>query len=227
MHRGLLVIALALPALHCDTARPSKAGPPEESKVSADAQTLQRIARVDPVHADTMSRQPTTFTSQALSFYKRFKLLKAEVRLPHRALQFRYADDGNQVINLMAADAQTIYRINQDEGLALDAAQVPEYVKFFISNTEGGKHKVVESAADVVWLPAAASDAALSAKKAEASAKLHPVRVTQGAEGFETVATVLSGNQLTETTLLVRKSGRVQQVKQEVVASELPVPAVR
>ncbi|MBZ4419506.1 hypothetical protein [Myxococcus sp. RHSTA-1-4] len=227
MSRVLLAVALALAVLHCESARSPKAGPMEESKVNADAQTLQRIAQVDPVHADTMSRQPTTFTSQPLSFYKRFKLLKAEVRLPHRALQFRYADDGKHVVNLTAGDPQSIYKINQDEGLALDASQVAEYVKFFVANTDGGKQKVVEGAADIVWLPATNTDAALGAKKADAVAKLHPVQVSQGAEGFEAVATVLMGSQLVETTFQVRKSGRVQPLKQQVVVEGMPVPVVR
>jgi hypothetical protein len=227
MRRAWLAVALALPALNCDSARSPKTGPQEESKVNADAQTLQRIAQVDPVHADTMSRQPTTFTSQPLSFYKRFKLLKAQVRLPHRELQFRYADDGQRVVNLSAGDPQSIYKINQDEGLALEASQVPEYVKFFVAHTEGGKHQVVERAEDIHWLPDASTDAALSAKKADATAKLHPVQVSQGAEGFEAVATVLMGSQLVETTFQVRKSGRVQPLKQQVVVEGMPVPYVR
>ena len=100
-------------------------------------------------------------------------------------------------------------------------------MKFFVANTESGKHRVVESAADIAWLPATSTDEALSAKRADATAKLHPVRVTPGAEGFEAVATVLMGSQLVETTFQVRKSGRVQPLKQQVVVEGMPIPAVR
>ncbi|RKG72120.1 hypothetical protein D7W79_29450 [Corallococcus exercitus] len=214
---------------HCDTARPSKAGTQEEPKVNADAETLQRIERVDPVHAGTIQQNlaATAFTRQPLGFYQRFQLVTVDVRLPHRALRFKYADDGKVAVNLTPATAEAIYKVNQDEALSLEAAEVPAYLRFFVENTEGGKRRLVERAEDVQWLPATNTDAALGARKAEAVAKLHPVKVSDGPEGFQASALVLVGNQLLACDFTVRKGGKVQLVNQQVAAESLPVPAVR
>ncbi len=201
-------------------------GASEEPKVTTDPQLLQRIAQVDPVHADTMSRTPTVFTTQELSFYKKYRLVKVEVRLPHRPLQFRYADDGAQAVNLLSGSTQAIYRVNEEEALALDASQVPEYLKFFVAHAEGGKRKVVERAEDIFWLRATSTDKALGDKKADAVSKLKPVSVSTTDKGFETVALLQEDKQLSECTYLVSKSGRVQVLEQQVVVENLPVPVV-
>jgi hypothetical protein len=191
--------------------------------VIAKTETLLRIAQVDPVHADTMSRQPTTFSTQPLSFYGHFKLLTADVMLPHRPIQFRYMDDGRQVVVLTGRE-QDIYNVNAREKLSLDASQVPEYVRIFIANTGGTGRRVVESAADVPWRGDVDTTPALATKKAEASSRLQPLRVTPAAEGFQVVALVLEDDTLHELTLAVRKDGHVDTTRSQVELSSLPVP---
>lgn len=213
---------LALNMLYCAHA-PSRGGPPEDEMVIAKTETLLRIAQVDPVHADTMSRQPTTFTTQPLSFYGRFHLLTADVMLPHRPIQFRYVDDGKEVVVLGGTD-EDIYKVNAKEALSLQASQVPEYVRFFINNTGGTGRIVVEKPSDVPWRGDVDTTPELATKKAEASARLKPVRVTPGAEGFQAVALVLEDDVLQELTLAVGKDGHVDTLKSQVVLSSLPVP---
>ncbi|RKH40025.1 hypothetical protein D7X12_21990 [Corallococcus sicarius] len=229
MHRILVAALWVLSATHCDTARPSKAGSLEEPKVNADAQTLQRIEQVDPVHAGTIKENlaATTFTRQPLGFYKRFQLVTVEVRLPHRALRFKYADDGKSAVNLTPATPEALYKVNQEEALTLEAAEIPAYLRFFVENTEGGKRRLVERAEDVQWLPATNTDPTLTAQKDAAAAKLHPIQVTDGEEGFKASAVVLVGNQLLACDFVIRKSGKVQLAKQQAVADALPVPFAR
>jgi hypothetical protein len=223
--RLLLAVGALVPGpLPCDAAPPAVAGASEESKVTTDAQLLQHIAQVDPVHADTMSRAPAVFTTQELSFYKKYRLVKVEVRLPERPLVFWYADDGAQAVNLLKDGAQAIYRMNEKEALALNAAQVPEYLKFFVAYTEGGKRKVVERDEDISWLRTISTNQALADKKAEAVSKLKPVRVSPMNMGFEAVALVKAGKQLLELTCVVRKNGQVDVLNEQVVMENLPVP---
>lgn len=191
--------------------------------VIAKTETLLRIAQVDPVHADTMSRQPTTFSVQPLSFYRRFKLLTADVMLPHRPIQFRYVDDGTQVVVLTGRE-QDLYAVNARESLSLEASQVPEYVRFFIANTGGTGRRVVETASDVPWRGDVDTSPELATKKAEATSRLKPLRVTPAAEGFQAVALVLEDDTLHELTLDVRKDGHVETPRSQVVLSSLPVP---
>ncbi|WP_147443766.1 hypothetical protein [Corallococcus sicarius] len=197
--------------------------------MNADAQTLQRIEQVDPVHAGTIKENlaATTFTRQPLGFYKRFQLVTVEVRLPHRALRFKYADDGKSAVNLTPATPEALYKVNQEEALTLEAAEIPAYLRFFVENTEGGKRRLVERAEDVQWLPATNTDPTLTAQKDAAAAKLHPIQVTDGEEGFKASAVVLVGNQLLACDFVIRKSGKVQLAKQQAVADALPVPFAR
>jgi hypothetical protein len=227
--RFLVATFWVLATPHCDTARPVTAGRLEEPKVNADDQTLQRIEAVDPVHAGTIKehRAATTFSRQPLGFYKRFQLVTVDVQLPHRALRFKYLDDGKVAVNVTPAAADDLYRVNQDESLSLDASQVPAYLRFFVENSEGGKRRLVERAEDVQWLPATATDAALGAKKADAVKHLHAVKVVPSPEGFHTSAVVLASGQLVATESIVSKNGKVLVVKQQAVAEALPVPFTR
>ncbi len=213
---------MALNMLYCAHA-PSGSGPHEDELVTAKTETLLRIAQVDPVHADTMSRQPTTFSTQPLSFYGHFQLLTADVMLPHRPIQFRYVDDGKQVI-VLGGKEQDIYKVNARESLSLEASQVAEYVKFFVANTGGTGRRVVEKSADVPWRGDVDTTPELATKKAEVTSRLKPVQVSPGAEGFQAVAYVLEDDILQELTLAVRKDGEVETVRSQEVLTSLPVP---
>jgi len=51
--------------------------PPEKTM----SDTIEGIAAVDPVHADTIRKRPTAFATEALAFYQRFKLLRITMSL--------------------------------------------------------------------------------------------------------------------------------------------------
>ena len=86
----------------------------------ADKEVIDRIARVDPVTADTMRSHPTTLSWQALPFYRNFRILRAAVSLPHRALEFHFADDGTRII-VLRSDPKNIHDVNAGESLHLAA----------------------------------------------------------------------------------------------------------
>jgi hypothetical protein len=190
--------------------------------LSSDAAMLERIKIVDPVHAETMSRQPTTFTTQPLPFYKNFKLVKASIRLPHRPLEFRYADNGSKAFYLSGA-VEEVYRVNDEEALGLTEGQVVPYVRFFFASTDGEKRRLVERPADVAWLPATEEDEALKAARADASQKIRPVTVSKVTNGYRVLATALQGNRLLELSLVVSSNGRVRFESTKALADNLPV----
>lgn len=192
--------------------------------MSSDAALLERIRAADPVHADTMSRQPTTLTAEPLPFYRRFKLVRAAVSLPHRPLEFRYADDGAQAVPL-TGKPEDVYRVNEAEGLALPEAQVADYVRFFVAHTRGDEERAVaERPADLDWLSATETDADLKAARARASALLKPLAVSSAGAGYRVTATVVEGKKLSELVLGVDTQGRVEVQSSKVLVPDLPVP---
>jgi hypothetical protein len=218
------VLALALGL--CATAATAQAGSPRKDgrSVSSDAALLERIRAVDPVHADTMSRQPTTFTAEPLPFYRRFKLVRAAVSLPHRPLEFRYADDGEKAVPL-TGKPEDVYRVNEAEGLALAEAQVADYVRFFVGHTRGDEEReVAERPADLQWLPGTETDADLKAARARASGLLKPLAVSSAGGGYRVTATVVEGRKLSELVLAVDVHGRVDVESARVLVPDLPVP---
>ena len=192
--------------------------------MTTDAATLDRIAAADPVHADTMRRQPTTFTTEPLPFYKSFKLVKASIRLPHRPLEFRYADNGAEAVHL-SGSAEDIYRVNGMEHLQLSESTVPDYVRFFFANVESDGRRLVQQPGDVVWLPATESEAGAKAARASASAKIHPLQVSKAGAGYKVSAVALEGRRLVELALSVTADGRVTIDSSKTLADELPVAA--
>lgn len=186
--------------------------------------TIDRIAAVDPVHADTMRRRPTTFVSETLPFYRRFGLVRATVELPHRPLVLDYADDGQQLVQL-AGEPKDIYRVNGLDGLSLEASQVGAYLKFFLAHSEGPNgSRLVERPADVPWLASSESDAVQKGLRAAATARLRPVEVTATPGGFQASALVLKGSTLSLNVFQVDAKGTVRLRSTEPVSEKLPVP---
>jgi hypothetical protein len=219
--------ALALALALCAAAATAQSGSPRKDgrSVSSDAALLERIRAADPVHADTMSRQPTTFTAVPLPFYRRFKLVRAAVSLPHRPLEFRYADDGARTVPL-AGTPEDVYRVNEAEGLALAEAQVADYVRFFLAHTRCDEEReVAERPADLHWLPGTETDADLKTARARASALLKPLAVSSAGAGYRVTATVAEGNKLSELVIDVDAQGRVEVQSAKVLAADLPVAA--
>jgi hypothetical protein len=193
--------------------------------VSSDTTLPERIRAADPVHADTMSRRPTALTAEPIPFYRRFKLVRAVVSLPHRPLEFRYSDDGVQAVPL-TGNPQDVYRVNEAEGLALAEAQVADYVRFFVVHTRGDEEReVAERPADLHWLPGTETDADLKAARARASALLKPLAVASAGAGYRVTATVVEGNTLSEVVMGVDARGRVEVQSSKVLAASLPVAA--
>ena len=190
-----------------------------------DAALLARIRGVDPVHADTMSRQPTTFTVEPLPFYRSFKLVRADVELPHHPRQLLYGDSGSQLVYL-SGKPDDLYRVNDLDGLALPEAQAAEYVRFFLATTqsgEGRERELAERPGDLHWLPGTEKDPLLQASRLEATARLQPLTVSAAPGGYHVAVTVVEGQQLIELGLGVDARGRVVVESSRVVFEDLPV----
>jgi hypothetical protein len=193
-----------------------------------EAALRERIRTVDPVHADTMGRRPTAFSVEPLPFYRRFALLRAAVDLPHRELEFRYADDGRQLVPLTGKPAD-VYRVNGLEGLALTPEQVPSYLRFFLAvagEDEAGPRDLAEWPGDLPWLPGTEDDASLMTARVGASARLRALTVSAQAHGYRAVVTVAQGRRLLELVLDVDAQGGVDVESSRVVFEDLPVAAI-
>jgi hypothetical protein len=194
--------------------------------METDVDLLARIQAVDPVHADTMSRRPTTFTVEPLSFYRTFKLVKAAVALPQRELEFRYADDGRLLIHLTGKE-EAVYRVNDADGMALTEDHVAPYVRFFLSNftnDSGTSWEVAENPGELVWLPATETDPALRAVRAEASARIRPLAPSGVPGRYRVVGTAVEGRHLVELDLSVDGRGRVTPLDtSKILFEDLPL----
>jgi hypothetical protein len=189
------------------------------------AALLDRIRAVDPAHAETMGRQPTTFAAEPLPFYRRFMVVTASVHLPHDVLVLRYADDGAAPVPL-EGEPSAVYRVNDAEALRLAPGDVADYVRFFLASTRGpdGRARLlVETPADVLWLRRSAEDPAMRAARDAASARIHPLAVFAAGGGYRVVALVIEEQRLVELTLAVDGGGRVSEDGASAVAEGLPV----
>lgn len=179
---------------------------------------IERIANIDPVHADTMREQPTEFTRQPLPFYTKHTLLQVIVELPHRPMALDYLDDGEELVQLAGAPAD-VYRVNSAERLQLTAEHVADYVKFFVRHAEQ-KSRVVEAPQDLTLIGPEAGHAVVHAA-------LKPVHVERTDAGFRAVAVVLVGRSLKERTVFVDAKGSVREQAVKVLLDDVPVAWAR
>jgi hypothetical protein len=183
---------------------------------------VERIAKVDVLHARAMLDNPTTFEAQQLPFYGHFKVLRATVTVDPHPLELRYADDGIDVLPLSAR--QHIYQINRREGLQLTAEEVPAYMRFFLEMTSAGKRQVVERFEEIQWLGDEFGDSFIHLMKEKAKRKVRPMRVTAvGAESFRVLVSVLHGRALLEVSVKVFPDGEVFTERETLVVDWLPV----
>lgn len=187
---------------------------------------LTRIARVDPVHAETMRANPTEFVVKALPFYRRFRLVRAAVSLRHKPVEFRYLDDGMQVF-VLGGQAEHIYQVNKLEGLSLTPAEVPSYARFFLENGGEGKIRVVEGVEDLWRLGEPRADSEAQRMMSEVRSKIHPVSVERISDGlFAAKATVFLSGHLGEIRIEVAQDGGVTIGQPSILVPDLPLPAV-
>ena len=186
---------------------------------------IRRIEAVDPAHAESMKQNPTTFETHAVPFYKRFKVLKALIRLQHKPVALAFADSGQELLPLNSED--DVYKVNGLEGLKLDANTAGPYVRMVLELT-ARKLQLAERADQVRWLPSTETDPKQRAAKDEAAKKLHPVRAMDGGGGSYAVSftAVRSDRALVELEWTVAPDGRVTRGEEKVLVQTLPVPYV-
>ncbi len=180
---------------------------------------LQRISVVDEVHADTMSRCPTQFSTQPLPFYPVHKLLVADISLPHRELRLFYADDGKKVVPIDGTQ-KSVYALNRVAKLNLSAATVAEYFKFFVHNSmRSAKTQVLESVNDALLRESVSAD-----ERQNFARQIKPVKIaTQGDGSFVISACLLSGRTLFETSSVVKPDGEVVEQSRKEILGDAPV----
>jgi hypothetical protein len=190
-----------------------------------DRALTARLAVADPLHAEMMGRHFTTFSVDVLPFYRRFRLLRAFIALPHTDLVFPYADGGAEIVPLTGEPAD-VYRLNEAEGLRLPEAQLVPYLRFFLKHTAGSTmphRQVVEEAGELEWLARTEDDPSSKAARAAASAEVRPIRATRVDGGYRVLVTVWANLTLAELTLRVDDAGRVTEEGVRVLCEDLPV----
>jgi hypothetical protein len=192
-----------------------------------NTEMIKRIALVDEVHAETMMENPTDFKVESLPFYKKFKLLRVTVDLPHRPLQFRYADDGSRLI-ILDATPEHIYEINKLEDFELDRAHLVSYLRFFLANSGGDPMQIVETGREVNWLQLSSEDSERKALEDKGISLIHAARMTPLPDnaGFFANATGIRGRKLVEISVTVRTKGHVEIMGERVLVPDLPVAQV-
>jgi len=192
----------------------------------AAASLIERIAGVDPAHAETIRSNPTTFAVEELPFYPRFRLVRAEVRLRSRPLLLRYADDGKAIVPL-TGKPEEIYGLNRAEGLKLALPWVASYARFFLSCTGGPKFTLRESAEGIRWLPAADSDPVQAERKRQVLEKLSPLTAfAVDTGGFAVTAVAQRDRSLVELVLRFTEDGEATSQQETMVVPVMPVPYV-
>ncbi len=185
----------------------------------ADKEVIDRIARVDPVTAETMRGNPTTLSWQALPFYRKFKLLRAAVTLRHRAIEFHFADDGNHIV-VLRSYPKNVEEVNAAESLHLAAGQLPAYLRFYFDNISGQRFLIVERPEDVPWLKNAESHQ----NKERALSLIRPLApATVSPNSYSVLATAVRDTRLFELDLLINANGHVEVKTERVVVEHLPV----
>ncbi len=208
----------------CSSARDT--GAQESTSPMAKTNVIERIARVDEVHAETMAENPTEIKVETLPFYKKFKLLLATVDLPQRPVLLRYADDGSHVITLDASP-EHIYEVNKLEDLHLQAPHVASYLRFFLENSGGDAYHIVETEKEVNWLKASGQDPEVKALKEKCIAMLHAIKITALPDGGHFAnATAIRGRNLAEISVKVHVDGHVEILAEKTVLSNIPVAEV-
>jgi hypothetical protein len=180
---------------------------------------LQRISVVDEVHADTMSRCPTQFSTQPLPFYPAHKLLVADITLPHREMRLLYADDGKTVVPIDGT-AKSVYSLNRVAKLNLSASTVGDYFKFFVRNgMRSAKAQVIETIDD-----ASLRESATAAERQQIAKVLRPMKIETHPEGgFVISACLLEGQAVFETTSRVHRNGEVVEQGRTRIFADAPV----
>jgi len=179
------------------------------------------VKAADPVHGASITTSASV-SYEALPWYERFRLLKVLVRLPHKPVLFRYADDGQEIVLL--GTSQAIYSVNAKEGLRLAANQVPAYLRYFAENGEMSRTEIFEAPDEPRWLAAAAADPQMAQLKGAAQLLIHPVQVVPIGEAFRAIATAIEDCQLLNLVLEVEADGRVREVSRSVLLEDVPVP---
>lgn len=129
---------------------------------------------------------------------------------------------------LLVEDPTTLERLNQRVGLRIaSASAAASYLRTWSRLAGRPTDWIVESADQFSWSPSAAEDPELRAIAEQASAMVHPLRVTgQSATGFRIDAAVMHQQTLQERQYDVSVTGTVSEVSSIDRLSRVPVPYV-
>jgi hypothetical protein len=192
----------------------------------ANEELIERIDAVSPTWARTMRDYPTDFVWQPVPFYHKFRYLLATVSFSNGPSEFHYADDGSRLC-LLGATPEYIYTVNQLEGLQLDAAQVPAYIRFFFDNLAPPRIQPVERPEEVRWLQHADREPDRRALKERAASLILPMRVTPlDEDSYRVLATAVAGTRLIEVDLVVQRNGHIDVKNERVLVERIPVVQV-
>ena len=190
--------------------------------MTADEALLERVRAADVVHGPSITDAATT-SHEDLPWYRRFRLLEVLLRLPHKPIVIRYADDGQEIVLLGSSYA--IYGVNAREGLRLGAEHVSRYLRFFFANSEMARTQIVESPDEPMWLRHASEEPEMAQLKQVAQSLIRPMHVVPAGEGgYRVIITAIQDRRLLNMVLDVQADGRVSELSRSVLLENIPVP---
>lgn len=184
-----------------------------------DPELVERIAVAEPGRAAILRSFPVDVLAVATPFYRRARVVDLDVETPVGRIRYRYGLEGDRVFAL-GDRPETVYELDEREGLALDLDTVRAYIRFFFESVGGGKIRIVEKAAEVPWRERAPTDPRPAATKPD----VEPVTVEVVAGGgYRAIASAIWDVMLVEIALEVSSHGRVQPTSQRLLADRLDI----
>lgn len=164
-----------------------------------------------------------TVLAAALSFYPGWRLLDIadHETVPPRQVRVLYNPNAPTPLCLLDWTNAPIYALNQTGAIALNDANVVDYVRFFFTCVRGrhGRFIVAENVDDITWReePPAAARKAISGL-------LEPVRITgKTPEQWDLVVRMIFKDSLFKSSVHVSTAGMVILSDEELVVEDMPV----
>ena len=159
-----------------------------------------------------------------LPFYPNAFLIEIDaITSDGRDGRYSFVDAGNH-ITLIDGNATTIHNLNGRLSLSLgDAEHAEAYLRFFCESIAAGHgpFKIVDSIADLPWLPSAEADTIVSAQQ-----KIVPVPIGRSGDAWTAVASIYYGGMLFAANFEIDPGGNVRMIDDSLYLEKLPVANV-
>lgn len=186
-----------------------------------------RCKEVAGVHGPTLASNSAEVSSLSASpVYPDVKLFEVDVQLRQRPLVLLVAEVAGELVLLGSSEG--VETLNRRVGLELTSAdEVAHYIRFWFWATSRGGESLVETSADLNWLPEVQTDPEMSSRSDRAAHLVRRVTVGHPAHGaYPAEVTALDQRTLELRHLRVLADGHVEETIREPLMEQVPVPYV-